>query len=235
MKKSVKCVSSGMLLVGVFCLCLSTRAFADGTPELKICSGGCGVIVGSGNSVATTNYTTANGWTISVVAGVSNSPSLVPVGLNLSSIAVSCKVASCEGAPLDIFLSDVGFTELSPFLFSTLTVLGQGGADASSDEKGYFDSPGNTYFGLTTLIGTTPSVNGNVNILSPVTVTVTGGGPPSSPYSLTLETIFNAGGHAAKFTSDGAIGPLPEPGSMLLMGAGLLAMGGVIRHRRRAT
>ncbi len=74
-------------------------------------------------------------------------------------------------------------------------------------------------------VGSTPSFD---LLLSALTCTGIGGNP------CTLEGIFASGsGSANAPDSAGQVQPVPEPGSMLLLGSGLLVAGSFLRRRRR--
>src|ERR1017187_8620827 len=101
-----------LLLCAALTLMMGHMAFAD-IPQLNLQVGANPVdnFAGSGNSVT---YSNANyhGWNISIVLGVSNSPTLVPYGLDVTSLTATCSSGTCGQLTLQV--SDTGFTQASP-------------------------------------------------------------------------------------------------------------------------
>jgi hypothetical protein len=202
--------------------------FASATPELYLVSGGTNVTVpGSGSTV---NYSNTNfdGWNISVVFGSSNSPGLTGVnglfGLDITSLTATCSGGPCSSNPLDIFLSDTGFTQVvaANGFTSSYSTTQHGG----STSQLAWDTTANTIFGEGQSIGTIGPFTGTNH------GSVSGGGPAGpSPYSLTIEDIFNANGSAASFSTDGDIAAVPEPAAISLLGGVLLVLGNRLRKR----
>ena len=117
----------GLLSMAVLCC----TAFATTTDELILSSGGltatfqdnvvgctgtgCAGLAGDKSSIAGTLSVSGviNGWTITVVSGVSKSPILTPQALNVSSFTASCNsgqgCASGVAGDLDVQFSDVNF------------------------------------------------------------------------------------------------------------------------------
>jgi hypothetical protein len=216
-----------LLIVAGAVLC-GQMAFA--TVELNLVSGASNTtVVGAGGNVSFTSAN-FNGWNISVVAGASNSPNLTGVhglfGIDLTSLTATCVTSQCSSSPLDVFLSDTGFTQAVPLhgFTSTFSTTQSGG----SSTQFAWDDTTNTIFGQQTAIGT----------VGPFTATnhgSTSGGGPAGPaaYSLTIEDVFSAGGAAASFSSDGNITAAPEPVSMILLGTVLAICGSKLRSRRQ--
>ncbi len=101
------------LLWSLFFVVAATQS-ALATPELNIVSGGSNVTFnGSGDQVLYAND--VNGWNVSLVLGLSNSPDLSGTpggfGVQLTSVEATCFGGGCSTDPLDIFLSDTGFTQ----------------------------------------------------------------------------------------------------------------------------
>lgn len=220
----------GSLLVVLLALGLCcSAAFADGTVELHLVSNGITQSYTGSGSPSTVDFltTTIDGWSVHVVFGVSGSPGLSPDGLSLFSETVSCSSSNCEGHPLDILLSDVGFTETVSSLSSTYSEDTTRGTGSSTEQSAWVTS-GNHYFGTGTSLGTVGPFHG-VGDFGPTSVAGPGA---SGTYSLTLEDTFTASGNPATFTAaTGEIDPTPEPRSVLLFGTGLLLFGTILRRR----
>lgn len=236
MERNWKSFACGSFLAAALALGLCSSALATGTPELELTSGAhsTGIIIGSGDTVHFNG--TLNGWDIFLEAGASNSPDLSPdYGIDLSSILLVCEVAACENSPLTVTLSDIGFTDVPPALFSSYEAISQTTTGTNSPSIAQTSWWGSTYFSETTQIGSTIGFTGAPIIDQTVT---TGGGGPTAPYSLTLRDVFDANSTAGTpdttFNGTGDIGGAPEPRTMLLFGSGLLAMASVVRRLRRA-
>jgi len=225
------------LLVSLLVIGLGTT-YATTTDELMITSGGltatitdngacsgtgCGSLSGDINGTLGTTTVTGSlgGWSISITSGTSNSPSLVPLGLDITSLTATC--SGVCGGPLDIQYSDVGFSPAYP-AYSTgysTTMAGVG----STSESAYFSNT-NIAFAETTLI----------NTVGPFTATdhgtLSGGFGSAAPFSLTLDQVFTAGNGPVSFSSDGNITGVPEPGTVMLFGTVLLFCASKLRRRR---
>jgi hypothetical protein len=175
-----------------------------------------------------------NGWLVTVVAGATNSPNVTPTGIDISSLLVTCALLSCRNQPLDVLFSGQNFTQsvsAGNFItsYTATTLSGQLGHTPSTTQAAYSDNS-NAFFGTGTPIGT----------VGPLTTagfgSASGGGPAGpTPYSLTIDDTFSAGGGNATFSALGNIAatPTPEPSSMLLFGTGLVGLGGILRRRFR--
>lgn len=215
----------GILVLAALVIGTST---AKAQTEITL-SSGTKTVTASGVGSVTYSSSNFNGWSVFLEVGASNSPNLGPFyGLDLISVLVSCPSGACLSAPLDVYVSDTGFTQtVLSGGFSSSYGSTQSGTGANSTQTAW-DSTSNAIFGEGTLIGTIPfSGTGGFS------GSVSGGGPAGpSAYSLTLEDAFSANGSTASFgVNNGDIGPTPEPGSMLLYGSGLLVFGGILRRR----
>ena len=231
------------MLIGAAVMAIATSAFAA-TDALELTAAGLtatitdgGVCVGTGcallsgdinPSTGTTSVTgTIDGWTINIASGTSHSPGLVPFGLDLTSLTATCNPgAPCTTSPLHVLFSDMNFTTSTPAggftTFYSATITGGG----TTSESAFFDN-GNALFTETTLIGTVGPFS------APGSSGIAHGGPiPAvSLYSLTLDQTFtDANGGAVSFSVDGNV-TAPEPGTLALLGSGLLALAGFARKR----
>src|SRR6266480_1366468 len=156
MKRALFGVMLAVLLVGV-----SSRAFATTTDQLQLTSGSTTVTITDnqlGGYVNTTpgtiNYFNGNfaGWNILFAGGSSNSPGLLPFGIDIFSLTATCNAgASC--AALTIGFSDINFTQVVPSFNTSFSAIGTTGAGATTTQSAYVDTT-NAIFGTGTLIGT---------------------------------------------------------------------------------
>jgi hypothetical protein len=213
----------GVLLGALF----ANAAFA--TVELKLVSGGTMlIVVGADGDVSykTPKLTTFNGWTISMAAGSSYSPSTTPFGLDEYTLTVKGGGTS----ELDVYLSDTGFNvpvSAGGFM-STFSATTTGNKLALTSQKAWVD-PGNAIFGT--------SAAGFIGTVGPFAPTggkgtVAGGEAGGPLYSLTLEQIFKTGGGVVSFSADGNITTVPEPASVVLFGTMLVLCASRMRRRR---
>jgi hypothetical protein len=230
-----------VLLKKLFFVALAGFALAGtasaSTAELELQSAGVTsiIIVDQGPGDASTvlgqvNYSNSNfnGWNIEVTAGVSNSPTINPNGLDLTAL-VQPSSTLAPTASLDIFFSDINFnvpiSGFNTFYSATMT----GNTATTTNEIAWVDNT-NTIFGQGSVIGNVGPFNpsGGSGI-------ATGGSAGGPLYSLTLEQVFNtnAGNGVTLFSVDGNITPTPEPASMMLFGTGLLGLAVAFSQRKR--
>ena len=93
----------------------------------------------SSSSSLTYSNTNFNGWSITVTTGETNSPDSLPYGINLTSVAVTCSKASCEGAPLTITFGGTDFTQVSSSFDVGYTLTSASGSTASTTLTGWYD------------------------------------------------------------------------------------------------
>jgi hypothetical protein len=183
-----------------------------------------------------------NGWTITVVSGVSKSPILTPQALNLSSFTASCNsqegCASGVGGQLQVKFSDINFNvpvDAGGFQTNYSGTI-TGGGVTSTSESAYFDNT-NALFGETNQIGADgPFSTGAFNS------SASGGAIAAIPlYSLTLDQIFIADSGGSSFSVDGNIKAVtstngnvavPEAGTIVLFGSVLGLCAWRLRRRR---
>jgi len=200
------------------------------SPFLFLTSGSASQLVAGSGSIAFDSNADLNGWDV-IDLGFSNSPNLSPFGIENLAVAV-CSSGSCLSDPLDIYLTDTGFTQAvgaGGFTEKDTAIQFSSGSTSQTAWVDTADSP----LGQTTLIGTVGPFAG-VSISTPVenTGSATGGGAAGpSPYSLTIEDVFNANGAPGVFVVDtGSVSSaIPEPATISLLGGVLLGLG----HRWR--
>jgi hypothetical protein len=190
---------------------------ASATPELKLVSGASTLVIGGVGSTVTYFNTDFNGWNISIVFGSSNSPNLLGASGNFGiddAVLAACIGGTCASNPLDILMSDTGFTQgVDAGGFTSIYSPTEVGGTTTQLA---WDSTDNTMFGAGTLIGTLGPFTGSGN------GSVSGGGPAGpSAYALTVEDIYDGSGGSASFSTDGHITGTPEPNAMVLCGIGL--------------
>ena len=169
------------------------------------------------------NNANFNGWRISGITGVSNSPSNNPVGLDLSSLTATCFAATC--ADLTVLLSDTGFAGVGGFQSSfsgTIT-----GAGSTATQTAYFGAnlfdraPANQIGSALTI--TPPSGNANTG----------GGSAGPAAYSETIRQVFHVDNNGtASFSVDGNITQTPEPTAIVLT-ATLFALSAKLLRRKK--
>jgi hypothetical protein len=224
-------------------MCIGTAH--AGPIEMFLSSGGqtTTVLIGNTGDPSSVSFSgTLNGWTItSGTGGTSFSPDLTTaIGIDLGGYTATCVgVGGCSKDPLTIAVSATGFTQpidTNGFLleFSGNVHGGEVSTSAYWDTANtYFCNSGNTAANdcaSSDLIGSMTLGNGS-NSWSTL------GGPDTiRSYSLTIVDTFSAGGGLdPSYSVDTTVTQaVPEPATLALFGAGLLACAVVVSRRRRA-
>jgi hypothetical protein len=238
-------------------LCLGNKAFATTTTDLELisggqtlfigtstggtlqCSGGCllfgatGGAVTGGYSITASNF---NGWSITISDVGSNSPNCPPAGpggpgcLNSTNITANTIGASTLGS----FDFSSGFTATADFIVANTSALQTGLLES---QQAYATTSGVDPLGVATttyaaaVAGQTACGAVLTSVAPGVTATPTGCANPGTPVSLELATIFTTNAGGGGFTVGGNISTVPEPGSMALVGAGLIGLAGLLRRK----
>jgi len=224
-----------LALVALVTATLGLNVYASTLDELELISGASSITIidnGAGDNNpadGTIAYINSNfnGWTISVASGTSHAPGLSPFGLDLATLVDTCTGGGCTTDSLEIFFTDVDFSEpVDDDEFTSTFSTTQTGSGSAS-ESAWFSNL-DTAFSQQNLIGT-------IGPFSASSVgTASGGSTDAVPdYSLTLEQVFtDSSGTAVSYSADGDItAAVPEPASIVLFGSGLAFC--VIGFRRR--
>jgi len=160
-------------------------------------------------------------WDINVSTGITK-PALGSPQIHVDSVNLTFGTPS---APLTIRFTDTGFTGVYPGFESNLAVLTAGTVTLNS----YYDANNNP-FGTTTLVA-------SLGPLGPGPGAFTGYDwteitPSLYPFSLTeVVTITHPSAGVTSFNS--SIAPVPEPGTLILFGTGLVGLAGWGRKKFR--
>jgi hypothetical protein len=199
----------------------ATLAFGVNVQEgaAYVPGGGTNLTIGAGGvySGSTADFSVVSGSITGVDNGALGS-------LDLGTLAISSKAAGT----LFVTGSATGYTEAAQ-LASAFTQLSSHFVFGSGtvEFKAWVNSPGNTLFGMSTLVADIKGLNGTATL---------SGGPLVAPFSITLQLILTTAG-AAQFSSDGStvVTGAPEPGTMAAALAGLpLAYVGLRSRRRKS-
>jgi hypothetical protein len=204
-------------------LSLGVLAQANAVPQLRLISGADVVTVSDADADGVVSYNGGVGsWAMNVTYGFSK-PLLGNSSMPYLDL-FSANMSSAGGASvLTLLLTDTGFDPIS----TSNVIAAIGGTTAGTvSYKAYADAS-NTAFGLGTLLASVDSTTGpEFSGASGATLSM------ANPFSLTLlVTIAHDGSRPWQMTSLDASVQVPEPSSLLLIGAGLLAIAFVARRR----
>lgn len=167
-----------------------------------------------------------DGWSFSIFA-TSDAGFSQPFGLDALTFTATCLggAFACISNPLDVFVSDINFTQSASELYTRLQVTSQP-STATTTQNGWFNNA-NGYFDHGTSIGAISVAGGSGSASGTLTASVSG------HYSMELEDAFSANGSTSlsSFMANGVIGTTPEPRTMLLFGTGLILFGAILRRR----
>lgn len=221
--------SKQLLMLGVVVVCASLTAFADTVTFVNT----DGMI---GSNTARTTLTMTN----SLLTGFSGLSSL---GISDQSVIFSsCKATGCLGT--------VNFTtgaKMGGFLLSPSATFGTGGTITVTESNFTFsgqltsatwtctvnsaqacNGTGGTWFFDGTILGGTLTINGHtfaITTAATVQVTTSGAAPGNGLAKTGPVTWVDAGGTTTFPT------PVPEPGSLGLVGSGLVGLGALAKRR----
>jgi hypothetical protein len=219
----MKKIKWGLVLSVVVILFGINNSYATPYLELKLDDGLGHVITAqdlNNDGVVTFNGNLGN-WVINVTTGITY-PTLGSTTqplLDLNSVNVS----SGNGGNLNIQVSASGYTWLGEGVLS----IG-GTTNGTVAASAYYDSS-NVLFAQTSQIGSNLSFS-PISFSGQTNSTVVDISP-SSPYSLTIDVDINhQSGGVSSFDGQLAV---PEPGTLLFLGAGLLGLGFAVRQRMK--
>ncbi len=233
--------SSKFLLVAVIGLlvfaCAGQSAYA-GTLTLKLIDLGTGAnttVVDLGGTGMVSFSGAVGNFIVNVTTGLSK-PLLGSPGvdkMDLNSIDVSCLGGACAGPVPDtlrILVSDINFNGQNGGVFSA-NVGGTNFPGASATFKAW-TSATNTLFASSSPVLTLGAFGGGAfsgSTSSPI-------GPRQPSYSMTLQAdLTNPAGIANDSFNFEVANTAPEPGTMVLLGAGLVLLGVGARRRQQSS
>jgi hypothetical protein len=218
MKKTMVALLAGaMLMMATSAMALSIR-LTDGNTSFTVNDGG----PGDTNAVAgVVGFSGAVGdFIVNVSTGISYPilGSSVSPSLDLNSVDVSYNGLALSNT-LTIYLTDTGFS--SPSTIGGFTAHIGGTTTGTVKYSTYLDAS-NTAFGETTQLTNTTyngpnSFSGGASSLTDLSSLV-------SLYSLTQEVEITHAATGGSSSFDATLQPIPEPGTMMLVGLGMLGM-----------
>ena len=219
-KKMVALLAGAMLMMGMATSAMAlTMTVSDGiNAAVTFTSGTSGVTAGTGPSL---NFTYNNFYFYNLSA-------FTKYGLNKSfqdQAAINVEYSGSGAANLTITVSDISYNLNSPLTTpntnATLkTHVNEITNNAAVTFSGYFDNA-NALGGTTNLIGTLGPLN-STNLDDELVAQIT----TSNPFSLTeiVNIAFTTAGEIVSLDSTLTVAPVPEPGTMMLVGLGMLGM-----------
>jgi hypothetical protein len=208
-------IAAGLLLGGL--------TQANAIPQLQLTSGSSTVTISDSDADGTVNFFGGLGtWSMNMSGGFSK-PTLGSSNLPYIDLLSGNISSGYAPSTLTILLTDTDFDPISAA--TMLSAIG-GTTDGSVSYKAYADAS-NTAFGMGTLLA-------SFDTSTPGAFSASYGTPLSlaNPFALTLMvTINHDGSRMQQMTSLDAYIKVPEPSSLLLVGAGLLVAGFVVRRR----
>jgi hypothetical protein len=229
-------MAAGMLMLGV-----QSNAEAALAGSFRICQGGtCTGDIAVAN-LGSTGAIVIGDYTLSASAGYFQNAGFSET--SNANIQVS-RTGTSSSAPLDVWLTVTGYTLPAGPAFVMSTTGSASKTGTTSDSVSYtawYSSTNATGFPTGVLGGTgtcTPTATATVQSTSCNGSTgPTAIGASSALYSIITRTTFNIGtGDFSTFSSTGQadITAVPEPGSMMLLGTGLLGLAATIRRRMKS-
>ncbi len=163
------------------------------------------------------NFGVANG---SVVISSNGNPTNPQFDMNVTDI-------SSQAGQVTLFLTETGLTNLNGVeLSSRLTNNPALTPQATGLTYSLYADASDQAFGLSALLGSTPLAG------SATSAAFTSMFNSATPFSVTEVLTIDSGVSGIYASLDGATN-VPEPGSLALLGTGLLMLGGLIRKRYR--
>lgn len=201
--------------------------------QLALVSGGSTLVIDDNvapDASATTGtilYSNANfnSWNITVVAGVTFAPNVIPIGMDLAVLATCTAGNAC--ATNDLYVGLGSFSNYTQQVGSFKTAFSTSQTGGTSLQKAYYTTAGSAALPPPIPTGEFATIGPFVGA-GAFAGTAQGGGPSSGTYTLILWQQYHGAG---TFSADGNITGVPEPGGILLLGSGLLVAGAALRRK----